>query len=455
MTPVPTTNHKPKSDEPSRYRLLRYDEDYSFLRDADRRTDFWDWAKYVPCRDEDGWYASFGTEARQWFEYYNNFNFGAIPGGNGYLLQRYLIHGDVHLGPDVRFFGQFMSGIETGRIGGPRPDVDQDDFDVHQAFIDLVQHLGQDDSLTWRLGRQEMMYGSGRLIDVREGVNLRRSFDAARILMHLGHWSVDGFWSRPVLNRPGVFDDIPYPNLSLWGLYGVHSLSWLPKSQVDLYYLGYENTQATFDNGTARELRNSLGMRLSGQPQPWEYDFEAIWQFGRFGSGNLMAWAFASATRFNVPELPLHPYVGFVGDVTSGNQNPHSTNLQTFNPMFPTGAYLNLANPIGPANFIQAHPSVGVHLGERITADTGWAFVWRESIHDGIYGPFVGPPIRTGQLSTARYVGSSPTLTVSYSATRHLSFVASYVHFFAGTFLKETPPGKDMDYLAFWLDYMF
>ena len=31
-------------------------------------------------------------------------------------------------------------------------------------------------------------------------------------------------------------------------------------------------------------------------------------------------------------------------------------NLQTFNPMFPTGAYLNLANPIGPANFIQVHP---------------------------------------------------------------------------------------------------
>lgn len=52
----------------------------------------------------------------------------------------------------------------------------------------------------WPLVRQEFNYGSGRLIDVREGPNLLRSFDAARMLTKLGDWSLDAWWGKPVLN---------------------------------------------------------------------------------------------------------------------------------------------------------------------------------------------------------------------------------------------------------------
>jgi hypothetical protein len=305
------------------------------------------------------------------------------------------------------------------------------------------------------MGRQEMLYGSGRLIDPREGgPNLRRSFDAARFLPRLGDWSVDGFWSKPVDNRLGVFDDIPDPNISLWGIYTVHPLPLLPGGHVDLYYLGYENKQNIYDQGTGYELRNTLGTRLWGQPLPWEYDIEVIWQFGRFGSGNIAAWGVASSNRYTLGELPLRPRVGLVADIASGDRNPRSANLQTFNPLFTTGAYLNLANPIGPANFIQAHPSLDFRY-QRVTVEADWAFVWRESVADGIYGPSVGPPLRTGQLSRARFVGSSPAAVLTWNATRHVTILASYVHFFAGPFLKETPPGKDMDYVTLWADYTF
>jgi hypothetical protein len=76
-------------------------------------------------------------------------------------------------------------------------------------------------------------------------------------------------------------------------------------------------------------------------------------------------------------------------------------------------------------------------------------------VEDGIYGPFVGAPLRTGQLSRKRFVGSSPEVTLIWNATRHLIVLGGYVHFFAGPFLKETPPGKDMDYVTLWMDYTF
>src|SRR4051812_44295109 len=42
------------SDVPT-YKLLRYDEDYGYLKDPGRRSDLWDFIKYVPSPCREGW----------------------------------------------------------------------------------------------------------------------------------------------------------------------------------------------------------------------------------------------------------------------------------------------------------------------------------------------------------------------------------------------------------------
>ncbi len=420
---------------PPAYKLLRYEEDYDYLKDPSRRTDFWDAIKYVPLWSREDWYLSLGGELRERYEFFHNQDDGAAPadahGNNAYLLQRYLLHGDLHLGPSVRFFGQLMTGLEDGRIGGPRPDIDRDAFDVHQAFADFVLPLaGEKDTLTARLGRQEFEYGTGRLIDVRDGVNLRLSFDAARLLLRAGDWQVDGWWSKPVRNRPGVFDDDPDPTRSFWGLYAVHPLPLLPEGSVDLYYLGFENKQAVYVQGPGYELRHSLGTRLWGKPLPWEYNLEYVWQFGTFGPGNSEAWSAAHALRYNFSDLPLKPRLGLRFDIARGDQNPNSPNLQTFNPLFPSGVYFNLLNPVGPLNMIDLHPTLDLYAREKLTVSIDWDFFWRESLGDGVYR-ISGTPLRRS-VGSACYVGNSPAITVVWNPTRQLSLLASYVHFFRG-----------------------
>jgi hypothetical protein len=292
-----------------------------------------------------------------------------------------------------------------------------------------------------------MSYGTGRLIDPREGVNLRRSFDESRLLLRMDEWRVDGWWGRPVRNRPGVSDDDPNPNVAFWGVYAVHPLPVLPDGNVDLYYLGFENKQAVYDQGRGSELRHSVGTRVWGRPLPWEYNFEYVYQFGTFGSGSIAAWTAANAVRYNF-DLPLKPRLGVRADVASGDQNPNTPNLQTFNPLFPSGAYFSLGNPLGPSNIID------LHLTENLLLIADWDFFWRESLKDGVY-TFGITPLRTGRRSDARYVGSSPTLTLAWSPTRHVTVLASYVHLFAGPFIRETVPGKDIDYFTTWIDYKF
>lgn len=440
------------------FKSLRYDEDYRYLRPSSRHTDFWDPIKYIPLSDQKNWFFSVGGEMRQRYEFYHNPNFGSGPsnsrGNNDYLLQRYFLHGNLHLGAHLRFFGQFMSSLEHGRIGGPRPEVDRNVFDIHQGFIDIITPFTDSVSATWRLGRQEFEYGSGRLISAREVPNTRRSFDAARVLFRVDQWAIDGFWGKPVRNRARTFDDDPDPNKSLWGVYTVRPHSFLPDGHTDLYYLGFENKQGVFAQGTEHEVRHTLGTRLWGQPLPWEYNVELIWQFGRFGSGSIDAWAVATNMHYSLSNLPFRPRLGLTLDITSGDRNPDSANLQTYNPLFPTGAYFNLADLLGPSNFIHVHPSVDFYFGTKLRMTLDWVFFWRESTHDGLYS-IATLPIRSVQINRGRFSGSSPAVTMSWNVSRHITMLASYVHFFPGPSFDTDPGNNSVDYFTAWLTYKF
>jgi NAD(P)-dependent dehydrogenase (short-subunit alcohol dehydrogenase family) len=57
--------------------------------------------------------------------------------------------------------------------------------------------------------------------------------------------------------------------------------------------------------------------------------------------------------------------------------------------------------------------------------------------------------------SQARDIGTLPSVRVDWRISRHLTYTAIYSHFFAGRFLKETPPGEDVDYISTWLTFRF
>ena len=116
----PTITQTPTPDPARRYPLPTYDENWQFLSDPTRRTDPWDIVKYVQLAD--GIFASFGGEARESYERFGNQNFGlSVPSPNGYLLQRYLLHADFHLGSRLRLWTELNSSFENGRVGGPEP----------------------------------------------------------------------------------------------------------------------------------------------------------------------------------------------------------------------------------------------------------------------------------------------------------------------------------------------
>src|SRR5207245_11250674 len=120
---------------------------------------------------------------------------------NGYFNQRYMFYFDVHYGKHVRSFVELKSGSNSYRIGGPRP-IDEKKLDFQAAFFE-VGTGGDRNWIKFRAGRQEMEYGSGRLIDVREGPNVRLSVDGFKVKTGSGSRQIDGFAMRADLRKLG------------------------------------------------------------------------------------------------------------------------------------------------------------------------------------------------------------------------------------------------------------
>ncbi len=164
-------------------------------------------------------------------------------------------------------------------------------------------------ALTLRAGRQELLYGSQRLIAVRDGPNNRQSFDAVKLIYGGGGFKADVFYSHYVRSRQQIFDDGFNKNTKLWGIYT--TINRIPVlQQVDLYYLGLWKRSAAFDDGTGRELRHSTGARVWGTKNNIRYDMEGLWQFGKFADKNIRAWTLSVNAGYKFNQTKLKPEVG-------------------------------------------------------------------------------------------------------------------------------------------------
>jgi hypothetical protein len=440
------------------YKLLAEDEDWSFLRDPALRQDFWDPIKYIRLRDHlDDWYVSIGGEVREDFERIGNDYWGEQPIQNAFFLQRYMAHADIHYGKHFRSFIQLKSGIETFRQGGPRP-IDEKRLDFESGFLDICAG-GEQNWIAFRAGRQELNYGSGRLVSVREGPNVRQSFDGFKILSKAGTWNIDAWAVRPDLDDFGFFDNAPDHNTAFWGIYSTRNRPIRRGISVDLYYLGIARKQATYNRGTANELRHSLGARLwrpIAEKKPgFDLDYEGVWQFGSFGSANIRAWTFASETGYSFPNKPLKPRFSLRADISSGD-NPATNTLGTFFPYFPIGNYFGVIADTGPGpmNFIDAHPRIQTVFPHDVSVMTDLVLYWRNSVYDGVYN-VPGNLVRAADNSLARFVGYRPGTEVRWQINQHAYLQADYGIFYAGKFIRETMPGMNLNYLAFWAGYKF
>jgi hypothetical protein len=468
--PAPTGNAaKPGSGggPPAPYTPVRWNEDYSYLKDESKRTDLFDPIKYIPLNDAGDVYLSLGAQARYRYEIFDNFNFGS-PGnqdGDGYHLLRLLYHADVHVGPNVRAFVQMIDAFGDDRDPFERLGVDENDFDFHQAFVDVKLPVLDDGTVTLRAGRQNLLYGAQRLISPLDWTNTRRTFDGgkASIVFPGGRDTLDLFWVHPVVVDEGPIDSFN-DDQNFIGAYNTLSLPNLlegANTKLDAYLLYLDKFVGTFAEGASDEHRWTLGSRLFANPKPFDFDVEAAFQFGEFGGGDIFAYMLAAEAGYTFADVTFtpRPYLGF--DLASGDDDPDDGDLETFNQLFPLGhAYFGYIDVIGRQNIIDLHPGVELtflqnkSIAKKLTLRTDYHLFWRHSDDDAVYG-VQGQIQRADTGSEKHFVGSEIDLLLNWQIDRHLAVYFGYSHFFPGSFIDETGPSENIDFAYAAVTYTF
>ncbi|MDB5146094.1 MAG: hypothetical protein JWQ57_114 [Mucilaginibacter sp.] len=414
------------------FKLMRYDEDYSAFK-SDTSGKIYNKIKYIGLSANRSIYLSFGGEIR--YEYAGKFdeNWIAGQGYNYSLLQRYSLNTNLQIGNRFRVFAQVNSGLENGSKYGPAP-VDEDKLNVQDLFAELKVWKKDDQSLSVRAGRQELNYGTGRLISVREGTNVRLYFTGGKVMYKSKDFSIDGFAMMADNVYPGVFDNKPTHQVNLWGGY---STLLIPKAgNLDFYYLGTKNSDKEFEEGIANETRHTIATRYWKYGGGFIYNLEGAYQFGKFGKGNINAWTAAIDLGYVFDKVKGKPGINIRNDYISGDKKQGDGNLQTFNPLYPKGGYFGFNPLIGPANLIDLHPYATYSLSNKCDLQADVVFNWRYSTQDGLYRPS-GNFNLPGANSKQKYIGTTYLASADYRFSRFFSLSSGVQYFKTGAFIQD------------------
>ena len=429
------------------FETFRWNEDYRYLH-AQPSLKPYEQIKYNPFElaARQG-YISVGGSVRSRVNLYRNDRFGLQGGRDGeQWLQRFYGHVDIHLGEGFRTFIELDAGYtDTSGALAPGP-FDKDKAALGQAFIDW--HAG---GSRWRLGRQEMGLGSARLMGTRDATNIRRSYDGLRWdgVYSGTDWRM--FYLQEVQVDHRAFSDTSSDrHNTLWGL----NTTWgLSLGKADLYYLGLKQQDTVYSQGIDDEARHSVGTRLFGSHRDWDWDIEALYQFGRFGEADIHAWTVASIVGYRFPQVQWQPRLALGINIASGDKDTRDTRLGTFNPLFPNLAYFEEAALHAPQNFYNIEPEISWVVTSKLGVALDWNFFWRLEESDATYVRGLTPLAGTAEVK-GHFVAHTPSISIDYQWNRHLGMDVSYSHFFARQVITRAG-GDDVDFFKVQVEWKF
>jgi hypothetical protein len=440
---------------PYPYRLVFYDNDFNYLDQiGGQPVDCLDLLKRIHfgdggCPDDDnsrpnGFMFSLGGEERVQIKNEIGGANGRIDGrNNDYQLLRTRVYGDLWYSDWIRVYVEYLDA-QSFNEDVPPIFTDVSHSQLLNAFVDLWLGSFDNNPIYGRIGRQELLYGSQRLISPLDWANTRRTFDGAKISYRSEKFDLDGFWVRPVQEFPGRFDTAD-ANKQFAGIFGTYRP--VKGQAIDAYYL-YLDADLPVPFGAGAGGRggynvNTIGARYSGDKNNILWDFEGASQFGDFSNRNINAGFTSTGLGYAFMDLPMQPQFWAYYEWASGSPNRADPNSSfgTFNQLFPFGHYyLGSQDLIGRENIKDWCFQGTCYPTKWITAQVTYYMFRLDQAKDALYTKAPGYVTErfdpTGRAGTD--VGDELDVTISFQLDRHNAIQVGYSKFFSGDFIRET-----------------
>ena len=150
----------------------------------------------IPDRMQWGWLdLRYGAQWR--YRYHDEDNLRLNGQDDTFLLRRTRLWVDGTVADLFRARIEVIDAISYWEDLRPRF-IDENRWDLLNAWGEItLWNPAPDQRVAARIGRQELLYGSQRLISPLDWANTRRTFEGYRIMSQYGPFQLDFFWVRP------------------------------------------------------------------------------------------------------------------------------------------------------------------------------------------------------------------------------------------------------------------
>jgi hypothetical protein len=426
-----------------------FNADFRYLDKKDnKQNDLFDPLKRIHCGEN--WMFSFGGEERLRWE--NLTDYRLTGRDNSYLLYRTRLLGDLWYRDQFRIYAEYIDAAISFQDLPPQL-VDQNRSDFLNLFFDLKICEWGDAPVYVRGGRQELLFGSERLISPLDWVNTRRTFEGVRLFRHSDQFDADFFWVQPVIPNRAHFDSVDWKaNFSgAWFAYRP------AKGRVlDWYYLNLDGARpvAAGEGGVLGAYNvNTIGSRYHGDCHNVLWDVEGMYQFGSWSSQSISAGAYTVELGYNWADWSMTPQFWIGYDWASGDWHPGQTGTHgTFNQLFPFAhPYFGYLDLVGRQNINDFNMQLAMF-------PTKWIITWLQfhifrldSDKDALYA---ANGARLRQDPTGRAggeVGNELDFATNFHLSAHQDLLIGYSKLFAGSFIRQTgnPGSPELFYIQY------
>lgn len=431
-----------------------YDADYRYLENPSfGQVDLF--SSFKRIHPTDAWMVSFGGEER--IRYMDeNGGYERITGVvNTDEWYRSRVYADVWFRDLFRVYVEMQDSRVFNDALPPLPsDVDYADF--LNLFADAKLFSTREQTAYLRFGRQELYFGSQRLVSPSDWSNVRRTFQGVRGLWRSKAFDADVFWVQPVLIEATRLDP-PDHNQNFMGVWTTYRPQ---KGQgIEFYYLDLDNRNygaAIGQNGEKGFFNiNTFGSRYDGDYHGLLWDCEGMYQFGTWSNQIDLAAALTAGIGYVFRDVPMTPQFWLYNDFASGTQNPNGNIHGTFNQLFAWGhLYFGYLDLVGRQNIDDVNCQFAFYPTKWIVTTVQNHVFHLVSPRDALYNA-AGEAIRSSPSGTAgTYVGDEIDFTTNFHLDLHNDIFLGYSKLFAGEFLHRTP-GPQTGPALFYLQYSF
>jgi len=379
----------------------------------------------------------FSTGGQAWVRFHNENNSRLTESQNNFMLSRVRAYGDLWFADVARVYGEYLwADVMSEEL--PPLATDANRGDIQNLFVDLNVLDWEGAPVVVRVGRQELLLGSQRLVSALDWVNTRRTFEGVRTFRRGEKWDLDAFWVQYVQPSADEFDrpDEHQDFTGAWATYRPEK-----GESVDFYYLFLNNTNNVTRQGIVEAPAevSTLGSRWCGDEGGYLWDFEGAVQFGDRGDADLVAGMATAGVGKHLQDMRGNPTAWLYYDFASGDADPTDGTSHTFNQLYPFGHhYLGWADLVGRQNIHDASAQLYFYPSAWTTVWLQYHHFWLAEARDALYNPAGAASRRdpTGQSGTD--VGNEVDVIVNFHLTDTSDILLAYCKLWGGAFLEGT-----------------